>query len=231
MHPKDATALYTGGGIWLFYGPCEKENTWYMLSDDGMVLIVDSNPEKAFGKDDDNDCLSLEWQNEHTQKELQGKERLLFNLAVITFLRNYLKENPRNEERLGGIFDNEVDYYFETFLSLDNGFEEAAREAFVLQDWITGTETGGIEAPRIVEKIVPAENGIDIFWRNPETCGLSDCRYHNVDTSTHVDTYRIEEHTLMCNGKPFVDEVQAPEYEAKIESLYKKYALTMPKRD
>ena len=57
--------------------------------------------------------------------------------------------------------------------------KDVAVECFTLIDWIVGTFTGGVEAPRILLSVdEPIENEVHITWKHPETCGLSDCRYH-----------------------------------------------------
>ena len=54
-----------------------------------------------------------------------------------------------------------------------------ATAAFDLEDYITGSRTGGVEAPRIILSVKEHSNVVDIEYTYPETCGLSDCRYHD----------------------------------------------------
>ena len=61
--------------------------------------------------------------------------------------------------------------------------EEIARAAFELQDWINGSETGGIEPPRIIRDVAETSTDrgqkVEIEYTFPRTCGLSDCLYHH----------------------------------------------------
>ena len=59
--------------------------------------------------------------------------------------------------------------------------KDIALKAFYLQDYITGTETGGIEPPRIITEVRCLDGqAVDIEYTYPETCGLSDVRYHHL---------------------------------------------------
>ena len=81
--------------------------------------------------------------------------------------------------------------------------KKIAEDAFELQNWITGTETGGVEAPRQIINIDQLQDGsVAIIWQNPATCGLSDCRYHNTDTVPHVSLYKVIKNRLYVNGDP-----------------------------
>ena len=131
-NPNDANAIYTGGGIWLFYGSCREENRFYMLSSEGFVLIVDKDPGKTFEMDDpseEEDCLMLEWQQEHQIEELHGEERLAFSLQAMDILESYLSD-PDSKEKLGGIFKNEIEAHRKSFKLLEKD-EDAATIADV----------------------------------------------------------------------------------------------------
>ena len=105
---------------------------------------------------------------------------------------------------------------------------QMAIDAFDLMDWITGTITGGIEAPRIMINVEGQdENTVVITWRNPETCGLSDCRYHNTDIKPHKDVFRIMDKRLEYNGKTddIFDIADWPECQQKIDEFYARWGL------
>ena len=59
--------------------------------------------------------------------------------------------------------------------------EEIAIEAFSTEDMLTGSRSGGIEAPRIIRSVSGDSVCVDIHYTYPETCGLSDVRYHNTE--------------------------------------------------
>ena len=61
--------------------------------------------------------------------------------------------------------------------------EEMASEAFELQNFFIGTNSGGIDPPMIMRSIsseIKADRTIKVTikWNYPPTCGLSDVRYH-----------------------------------------------------
>lgn len=78
--------------------------------------------------------------------------------------------------------------------------KEIALNAFYLQDYITGTETGGIEPPRIIKDVLCLDGQVvDIFYTYPETCGLSDVRYHHTEAGKE-----FKESYLIDDGKFFI---------------------------
>ena len=82
---------------------------------------------------------------------------------------------------------------------------EMAKEAFELIDIITGIETGGVEAPRVMIRATKRTDGaVSILWYHPKTCGLSDCRYHYLDLAKHEDIYTLKGNVLLLNGKSTV---------------------------
>lgn len=106
--------------------------------------------------------------------------------------------------------------------------KQLSMAAFDLFDWLTGCRTGGIEAPRIMVKVEKQnENTVVITWKNPETCGLSDCRYHNTDLEHHKDIFKLIENKLEYNGK--TDDIFGvanwPEYEQKVNDFYTSWGL------
>lgn len=95
---KNGVAVYTGGGIWLFYG--DLENSFHFLTDDnGCTLILDESAE------DFDESLYTEWQEAHKIKELEGESRILF----VDELLDYLLKLPYLER--GCITDEEIEHY------------------------------------------------------------------------------------------------------------------------
>lgn len=96
MKIKEVKAIYTGGNIWLFYGSlCD--GSFFLTDDYGCTLILDASPE------DLDESLYVEWQEEHTIKELEDAERIGFCKKMLEKLK---KESPENQ---GGF--TEYDYY------------------------------------------------------------------------------------------------------------------------
>lgn len=106
---------------------------------------------------------------------------------------------------------------------------EIAQRAFDTCDQLIGELTGGIEAPRIITGTECNDDGsVTIRWRNPETCGLSDVRYHNTDISEHEDVFMLNGGELMIKGKTIqlADIGQEwPEYDHRIKEFLKGYGL------
>ncbi len=107
--------------------------------------------------------------------------------------------------------------------------KEIALEAFDLQDWLSGTMSGGIDAPRmLVDVVVVNETTVDITWRNQETCGLSDCRYHNTDLKLHTDRFTLNENILTMNDGevfPVTSWGNDPDIMDKIEGFTQKHQI------
>ena len=106
-----------------------------------------------------------------------------------------------------------------------------AKEAFNLCDIITGIESGGIEAPRIMVKATRQTDGtVSILWHHPKTCGLSDCRYHYLDLSTHEELYTLKSSVLLINGKNVFGVIKGlfPESRSMILEFLEKWNLNYP---
>ncbi len=109
----------------------------------------------------------------------------------------------------------------------ESSFEEMAIEAFELIDYIAGTETGGIEAPRILISAEEREDGaVAIKWQNPETCGLSDVRYHNTDLSVHEDVYSYNGRNILVNGNNPFDDIWFDECRKMVDAFYLKWQMS-----
>lgn len=109
---------------------------------------------------------------------------------------------------------------------------EMAKEAFELIDIITGIETGGVEAPRVMIRATKRTDGaVSILWHHPKTCGLSDCRYHYLDLAMHEDIYTLKGNVLLLNGKSIVFGVAKelfPESRSMILEFLEKWNLNYP---
>lgn len=77
---KTAQAVYTGGGVWLFFGELENGN-YFLTDDNGCTLILDTDPI------DLDESLMVEWQEEHTIKDIG------INKSFIDSLMDYMEEN------------------------------------------------------------------------------------------------------------------------------------------
>lgn len=107
---------------------------------------------------------------------------------------------------------------------------EIAREAFMLLNWINGCISGGIEAPREIVSIVEDNDIATVTWKNPAVCGLSDCRYHNIDTGTHKSVFQIIENMLFLNGSSNIFDLETgyDEVNRKITEFYERHNLMCP---
>ena len=110
---------------------------------------------------------------------------------------------------------------------------QIALDAFRTKDWITGTITGGIEAPRKIISFRDDENTVEINYTYPETSGLSDCRYHDTRAGqVFTDTYVFNGDKITCNGSSDIFGI-APTEAWKVEreeqemadNFYKKWNL------
>lgn len=97
MKIKEAFAIYTGGGIWLFYGKLDNGN-YFLTNDIGWTQILNADPSCS------EESAYYEWQQEHLVEELTGDKRKDFcnNLA------NYLRANPCN---CNGMTKHEIEVY------------------------------------------------------------------------------------------------------------------------
>ena len=90
-----ATAVYSGGNIYLYYA--ELENKQYIMGDDDWLIVVDSDPlenEQVY-----EDSGYYEWQEEHLVKQIPEEEyqevlnkilEAIFDGKIIEEYRNFL---------------------------------------------------------------------------------------------------------------------------------------------
>lgn len=98
-HAKEAYAVYTGGGIWIFHGTVKEGNRFFLTDDYGFTLILDADPS------DFDESLYEDWQQEHLIEELTGNSRQSFCKSLIKALL------PTDTEHRGGITDEELEFY------------------------------------------------------------------------------------------------------------------------
>ena len=97
---EQVTAVYTGGGIWLFYGKL-KTGEYFLTDDNGCTMILDASPE------DLDESLYEEWQEDHFLRVVgTRREELAFLLALIERLGKRLPVDGG-----GYISDDELDSY------------------------------------------------------------------------------------------------------------------------
>ena len=100
---KELTAIYTGGGIWVFYGSLITQGQYFLTSDDGWTLILDKNVEDDL---EEGDCFFSAWQDAHLIKELSDDELKEFQKELINRLKH-----KTDGDRLGGFTEIEADRY------------------------------------------------------------------------------------------------------------------------
>ena len=85
-----ATAVYSGGGIYLYYA--ELKNKQWIMGNDDFLIMVDSNPlanEQIY-----EDSNYSEWQEEHLVKEIPEEEHqeVLNNIIDVILDGKTIKE-------------------------------------------------------------------------------------------------------------------------------------------
>ena len=80
-----------------------------------------------------------------------------------------------------------------------------AFEAWNLESFFVGTMSGGIEGIKDLDDCrVISGSKVQILYRLPATCGLSDVRYHNPEPDKLCkDVFEFRGRELLFNGKPF----------------------------
>lgn len=100
MNIKKIEAIYTGGGIWIFFGAVDEN--YFMMDDYGCVLILDEDPT---GLEELGDAFEVDWQEKHTIRELMDEERATFqDLALDKLLEE-------DEATRGPISEDEINHY------------------------------------------------------------------------------------------------------------------------
>lgn len=90
-------------------------------------------------------------------------------------------------------------------------------------DWISGTLSGGADGCRKITEIEADTDTATIYWHYPETCGLSDCRYHYTDPITcHEDKFTLrDDDTLIVDGTVFDMDDDIPFKDLVMPMVYK----------
>lgn len=100
---KEAFAVYTGGGIWLFHGTTTDGN-WFLTDDYGATLILKTDPAAHW-----DESLFEEWQQKNKVAELADDNRLEFCDKLCDVLLQ------SDVEHQGGITILEIERYREWF--------------------------------------------------------------------------------------------------------------------
>ena len=104
---KKAMAVYTGGGIYVFFSILE--NDTYTFTDSDFLewnLILKKNPYY-----DMDNCFYPEWQDENTIEELTEKEAVNLNLDIC----NWIIENEPKGNYLKSDIEKIRDYYLKEY--------------------------------------------------------------------------------------------------------------------
>ncbi len=98
--------------------------------------------------------------------------------------------------------------------------KQTAKDIFETTDWITGTLTGGIEAPRIILNIKEDGDTISIVYTHPELSGYPDCRYHDTRAGkTDTVDYKFDGYKVFANGKLDIFSAEQFKYDADITNI------------
>lgn len=76
MKIKTLEAVYTGGGIWIFYGELE-DGHYFLTAHEGWTVILTESPE------DFDESLYEEWQEAHKVKDLENEELIAFQKELL----------------------------------------------------------------------------------------------------------------------------------------------------
>ena len=108
--------------------------------------------------------------------------------------------------------------------------KEIAEDAFETMNSILGNETGGIEGPEVLVGVKELEDGsVAVDWRHPETCGLSDVRYHYADLSVKTFIYRLTGNILTLDGSPDIfGSPWVTESKELAKKFYDRWSLAVP---
>ena len=100
---KEAEAIYTGGGVWLFLGETINGKGFMTDGDNGWTIILDVDPRTNYEESSD-----TEWQDEHLREELTGTSNIRFKRRMI----RWLKHCEDNQLR-GGLTDEDIKQFLE----------------------------------------------------------------------------------------------------------------------
>lgn len=86
---KSVVSVYTGGGIWLFYGEL-KSGEFFLTDDNGCTLILDASPENF------DESLYEDWQEEHFVRVVGTRaEELAFLHSLLDRLQRRQDKGPK----------------------------------------------------------------------------------------------------------------------------------------
>lgn len=101
MKITKASAVYTGGNIWLFHGELD-DGTYFLTDDNGCTQILDEDPS------DFDESLYWEWQEEHLVRDLDDEEER------VDFC-NKLLDKLLDDGNRGGMSEDEIRAYRKYF--------------------------------------------------------------------------------------------------------------------
>ena len=76
MKIKTLEAVYTGGGIWIFWGELE-DGHYFLTAHEGWTVILTESPK------DFDESLYEEWQEAHKVKDLENEELIVFQKELL----------------------------------------------------------------------------------------------------------------------------------------------------
>ena len=104
-HIYRAKAIYTGGGIWLFYGELDDGN-YFLTDDNGFTYFLNADPSNL------DESTYYEWQVQHLVREVHYEEREEFCDELL----DYIFTHPDDD---GGMTEYEIAIYRDYFQSED----------------------------------------------------------------------------------------------------------------
>lgn len=105
MNIDFATAEYTGGGVYLYYG---KVDGTYFLSDENSGMYLDVRPNLSR-----DDTFTLDWQQEHSLGHIMDIDA--FNIEILDWIISHKPE--------GNYDPHELKLNRDTLLSIEQKFE------------------------------------------------------------------------------------------------------------
>lgn len=91
-----ATAIYSGGNIYLYYA--ELDNGNWIMGDDDWLIVVNTNP--LIDDETFEDSSYYEWQKEHLVEAISDKDyqKVLNNILEVIFAKKTIKEYDNFDE-------------------------------------------------------------------------------------------------------------------------------------
>lgn len=91
-----ATAIYTGGGIYLYLGQVDSGDYFFTADDyPGYVLFLNEDPENTI-----DECCNETWQYSHKVGEYTGRDADSFKKSILTWILENLPQGNYTAEEL-----------------------------------------------------------------------------------------------------------------------------------